>query len=149
MNEYDELGAFFAWWYQKRPFMPPTIGEVVSHTPMSTSAILYRSGQFQVQHVIYRPDSEAVDHKHPHVDSILVYGSGDVTFRRNDETPIVCVNPGQDIMRIKPEDWHGVTFGPRGGSFYAIQRWDCLPGFVIDDWVFRNPQETRKNHSNR
>ena len=126
--------------------MPPDMGEVVTHSEASTSAIIYRSGQFQVQHVIYKPNSEAVDHRHPNVDSILIYGSGDVTFRRNDEEPIVCFNTGQDIMRIKPNDWHGVSFGPRGGSFYAVQHWNGQPGFVIDDWVFRDKQETRKNY---
>jgi len=145
--EYDQLGGFFAWWYQKRPFMPPTIGEVVQVTDVSMSSIVYRSDDFQVQYVTYSPNSIVATHRHANVDNILVYGSGDVNFRRNNEPQLVCNTPGQEIIRIKPEDWHSVEFGPRGGAFYSIQHWlDSKPGFVLDDWEFKNKEETRKAH---
>jgi len=114
--------------------MPPTMGEVMQHNGCSTSTVIYRSGPFQVQQVIMCPNSEIVDHNHPNVDSFVLYGSGDVTFRKNDEVGLIGVTPGVDWLRIKETDWHGGTYGPRGGVFFTIQHWlDGAPG-------------TRKNH---
>jgi len=144
---YDELGAFFAWWYQTRPFMPPASGDVIQTTDVSMSSILYRSGAFQVQYMTYQPGAVGTEHKHPNVDSIFIYACGDLTVTRNDEQPFIGIEPGQQIIRVKPDDWHGVSFGPRGGAFYAIQHWlDGKPGFVLDDWIFRDKNEVRKSY---
>jgi len=145
---YDELGAFFAWWHQTRHFMPPTSGDVVRITDNSTSNIIYRAGRFQVQQVIMTPNSMITSHRHPNVDSIVLYGSGDMTFHRNDDPVFVGINCGQDLLRIGPNDWHSGEYGPRGGVFYTVQHWlDGAPGLVIDDWVFRDKNETKKNRS--
>jgi hypothetical protein len=145
--EFDQLDAFFRWWQAHNVYKPPREGPVMQHNDCSTSTVVYRSGQFQVQQVVLKPNSEIPDHIHPNVDSIELYGAGDIVFRRNDEKPFVGVNSGIDCLRILPTDWHGGTFGPRGGVFFSVQHWlKGSPDFIIDDWKPRDPNERRKNY---
>lgn len=145
-KKFDELDAFFRWWHANNLYDPPTMGEIMQHNNRSISTVVYRDAKFQVQQVIMLPNSEITDHRHPSVDSFVVYGAGDLTFRANDQV-MVGVTPGLDRLRIRETDWHGGTFGPRGAVFFTIQHWlNGDPKFVIDDWIQRDPTETRKNH---
>ena len=103
---------------------------------------LFRRGTWQVQLFVCDPNSEIVDHIHPNVDSIEVYVGGDVYFRHSWKTiltPEIIATPDfHDLsIRVRPQDWHGASIGPRGGSFLSLQHWlhGVAPISVHLDWV--------------
>jgi hypothetical protein len=99
---------------------------------------------FQVQLFTAVPNSEGVDHIHPNMDSYEVYVSGDIAFRANNQV-FKDMTFGR-VLRIRPECWHGATFGPRGGVFLSVQQWSNVerPSCAGADWEFRDAKETRK-----
>lgn len=138
----DELTMFADWWLQNRPLRPPI--DFYSRVGGNTGTVVFRHQQLQVQLFLNDPNSEIVDHTHPNVDSFEVYIAGDVYFRHNGNallTPeiIAAMTPERLLgtkLRILPNDVHGATVGPSGGSFISIQHWlnGVLPSSVHLDW---------------
>lgn len=129
----DVLEEFLQWWLATRPFNTPQENALI-HTEDTFGVVLYRQDQFQVELFNVKPNSEIPRHIHPNVDSYEVYMGGDIEFSRNEE----IFNPSNigDYIRVKPGDWHGGKFGPRGCCFLSVQIWlrDVAPKFVGDDW---------------
>lgn len=139
----DELTAFANWWFANgRPLRPPH--DFFSKVGGNTGTVLFRQAPFQVQLFLNDPNSEIADHTHPNVDSYEVYVAGDVYFRQNGKellTPdiIATVTPERLLgtrLRIHPNDVHGASVGPSGGSFISIQHWlnGVAPSSVHLDW---------------
>lgn len=147
--------AQFARWVLAQPLgslRPPmnatyqyrTGGGVVS------SVVLHRDGEFQAElfsSVPTEPVGFFPEHRHPNVDSIEVYLSGQIGFTirgRRLVTDEQLSTPAEDgtsrahgsIVRIRPTDYHGATVGPLGGSFLSIQRWlnGIQPTSIGLDW---------------
>lgn len=142
MTTTSRIEKFAAWWLKTRPMNPPADG-VYMRVGANTGTILYRDGEFQVQMFICDPDSDITDHTHPNVDSVQVYVSGDMYFRRNGEqlitpeqAPLV---PSGFSHRVPPGEIHGAKIGPRGGVFITIQEWlnGETPRSVHLDWSGR------------
>lgn len=144
--EFDPLEHFLRWYMSTgKPSWPPKSGPIIYDDGRVIEAILYRSGQFQVQMCTVAGSSELPDHIHPDVDSFEVYVAGDITFRcRGNFTP---QNSGDDILRIKPDAPHGGSFGDRGGIFLSVQHWlhDVPPDFISRNWQFKDTAETQRN----
>src|SRR5580765_2203584 len=144
MSVPDELTLtqFADWWLNTRAFKPPA--DFFSKVGGNTGTVLFRHEQFQVQLFLNDPNSEIADHTHPNVDSYEVYVAGDVYFRQNGQallTPeiIATVTPERLLgtkLRILPNDVHGASVGPSGGSFLSIQHWlhGVTPSSVHLDW---------------
>lgn len=143
---FDPLEAF-ARWFARAPFaLPPTPFDAVTRVNKFTLLTLYRHGPFQVQLGICEPGSEITEHTHPDCDTILIYLSGEMYFRKNGLVVIapedqrlqdsngICALNGFTI-RIGPNDWHGATVGPKGGSFLTVQHWlNGKPESVEKNW---------------
>ena len=110
--------------------------------------MLYRKGCFQVQLFTVAPNIEIPDHIHPNMDSYEVHVGGDIAFRVNGEfnNPKNNLMPG--VTRIRPTDFHGGSFGKRGGLFLSVQHWlnGVEPSSAGEDWAYRDTEETSTNY---
>lgn len=139
----DKLEQFLSWWLDKRPFFPPFVTPTVFDNNVF-GVVLYRAAPWQVQLFTVKPNTIIAQHIHPNVDSFEVYVSGDIEFTLNGEV----VTPIQDMsftnthpffmkaIRVRPNDYHGGTFGKNGGCFLSVQHWlnGVTPTNVGDDW---------------
>lgn len=144
------LEQFMREWLAKRPLLTPTDSPINIDGSLH-GVVLFRKGPFQVQLFIVAPNSEIPDHVHPNVDSFEVYLSGEMAFRKNG----VYVTKWEDAeklpgfaLRVKPDDPHGGTFGPKGGAFLSIQHWlnGVKPSSVGNDWEYRGEDRAGKSH---
>lgn len=142
---FDPLLAFAEWWGRQPFVIPPSPHDGVTFLKDFTGITLFRQAPYQVQHWICRPGAEVPDHSHPTVDSVVIYVSGDILFRKNGAPSITQegLNVGADgmtnahgmIERVRPTDTHGATIGPNGGSFITIQHWlNGVPSNTELDW---------------
>jgi hypothetical protein len=127
-------------------------GEQATARP-SFSAILYRDGNLQVEHLIYPPNTEVPEHRHPDVDSLGIFLSGDIEFtlfgksvHAWDESTKTENDTPSSLGRVVPIPntvTHGVKIGPRGGSFLSIQLWlnEAATQRVSDNWRFKDADQ--------
>lgn len=133
MNKFDDLEFFLNYWLSNRTFLPPETTPTNQNGNLS-GVVLYRDNEYQVQLFIVKPNSVIEPHIHPNVDSFEVYVSGDIRFMCDDiwyDEP----KSGQ-VIRVKPNSYHGGEFGERGGCFLSVQKWlnGVPPTSVGDDW---------------
>jgi quercetin dioxygenase-like cupin family protein len=133
MNKFDDLEFFLNYWLSSRPLFPPETTPTNQNGNLS-GVVLYRDNEYQVQLFIVKPNSVIEPHIHPNVDSFEVYVSGDIRFMCDDiwyDEP----QSGQ-VIRVKPNSYHGGEFGERGGCFLSVQKWlnGVPPTSVGDDW---------------
>lgn len=155
--------ADFARWFLAQPFgvlRPPQVP--VSYYELATDAgakegaavtgiVLYRSPPYQVElFSVHATENGASfpEHRHPDVDSIECFLSGDIAFtiagRRvaSDEDLEQLSQDGAHalsgaLLRVRSRDWHGARVGPLGGSFLSLQRWrdGVKPTSVALNWI--------------
>jgi hypothetical protein len=146
-NTYDPLVEFAKWCVAQPGMMVPRSPAFgVTRVGQFSGLVLYRSGQFQAQLWIADPNSEIPDHRHPNVDQIQVYVSGEVYLRKNG----VCVITPESLqqladgtsnangagLRVGPADTHGATVGEMGGAFLNFQHWlKGTPQSGDEDWI--------------
>ena len=106
---------------------------------------LHRSGPYQVQLWIGEPNANVPEHRHPNVDTIQIYLSGQIYLRVNG-VPVTApdrvgvlpdgrCNLNGAFTRIRPEDIHSFTLGPAGGSWMTVEKWlDGNPTSTELDW---------------
>mgnify|MGYP001240419812 CR=1 FL=1 len=112
------------------------------------SVIWHRDGQFQTQLFIAPPNCIIPEHTHPNVDSYECYVGGQIRFSHSGkwvspkEMFTSADNGGTavergELIRVKPNDWHGGVFGPGGGVFLSLQHWlnGVKPHCVAADYV--------------
>lgn len=128
--------AEFAKWYADAgyPIRPPQ-RNAIFRTNNASALVLYREGQFQVE--LYIGDSNSVthEHRHPGVESIIVYLSGEGNTTVNNEkvkdlSPYFNrTNPdGTSVLfkqsvPVHSKDTHGLTTYGKGFAFYSIEQW--------------------------
>lgn len=76
---WKDVEEFKNWWIIKKPWRPP-FKDAMYFTEMVVSLVIYRHGNFQIELNIGRPNTEAPYHKHPNVDSLFMYLTGDFYF---------------------------------------------------------------------
>lgn len=146
--ETDPLVDFAAWYMERgASAVPRSVHSGVRFVGHCAGITLFRQGEFQVQLWLCQPNSEVPDHRHPNIDQIQIYVSGEVALRW-EGNPAVDMSKLQDVdehgcsvlngrfIRVRPGESHGATIGPNGGAFMGIQRW--LNGKAGDtelDWV--------------
>ena len=147
LGGYDPLLAFAHWYVRQHGFVVPRSQfDGVSRVGAFSGLVLYRQPPYKVQLWICDPSSEIPDHRHPNVDSLLIYISGQFWLRVNGERvftpeqikldPDGAVNANGTAQRVRPADLHGATIGPKGGAFINIQHWLAgEPQSVEIDWI--------------
>ena len=149
----QDLIGFWDYWRTERPFMPPVDGSVKTggeyrsgEARPSFSAILYRNGAYQVEHLIYPPNTSVPEHRHPDIDSLGIYLSGDIEFTLFGKPVHTWAESVPDehgapsslgrVVPIPHTVTHGVNIGPKGGSFLSVQQWlnDTPVERVSDNW---------------
>jgi hypothetical protein len=140
---FDPLEGFAKWFAEQTGPIPLGHMNGVRRIGAFTGLTLVRSGQFQAQLWICDPQSEIPDHSHPKIDTIQIYVSGDLQLRLNGknvmEEPVLefpegrCSHNGRWI-RVRPNDTHGATIGPRGAAFINVQQWSGEPTSAELDW---------------
>lgn len=99
-----------------------------------TAVLWYRKAPFQVQMFVVPPNHIIPEHTHPNVDSYEVYVGGQIRFSHSGKFLFVDADldePTENglpkkrggIIRVRPSDLHGGTFGPSGGVFFSVQHW--------------------------
>lgn len=146
-QSFDVLEAYAKWYSQEVGHgIPLCPASGVSFIGKFRGIVLDRRDQFQTQLWICDPNSEIPDHSHPNVDSIQVYISGEVFLRLNgrkiipegsvETMPDGLSNGYGTTLRVRPNDTHGATIGPMGGSFLTFQHWlNGKPESVENDWI--------------
>lgn len=139
---------------QLRPPYVPVRNIVFSNDGLEyviLGVVLYRQAPFQVEQFI-GPSSEAgsffPDHRHPNVDSIEVYQTGEIGFSINgrrllSDEQMAALSPdgsqavSGSVHLIRSRDWHGGQIGPMGFSFLSIQKWTdgVEPSSVTLNWI--------------
>lgn len=138
----------FALWYSKNHQPVPPADAPIHRYNGLTSIVMYRQGDYQVELFILDPDLETPDHAHPNVDSVEIFFCGDLYFRHlktllttHDQCQLVQPNGVQQLhgsmWRVRENESHGVSSGPRGCSFLSVQRWlnGVKPHSVGKDWI--------------
>lgn len=141
----NELLEYVKQFFGDRNPVPPSVYAGVSFVGDFAQLVLHRSGQFQTQLCLCKPNSEIPDHGHPGVESFLVHVTGDIDIRI-DGNPIyprgephelengLCSKNGC-CRAISAGQSHGATIGPSGGAFITCQRWTGEPPTTVElDW---------------
>lgn len=146
---------FWNWWKVARVFKPPfsdSINATRSYGRAdvrdSLSAIIFRDGRFQIEHLIYPAGAHVPEHVHPNVDSLEIYLSGDMYFTLFGrpvhtwaETRELSNGASSSFGRVVPVPHnapHAALIGPRGVSFLSVQEWlnGTVPSQVGRDWSY-------------
>jgi hypothetical protein len=139
----------FVDWYEANgsPIRPPQ-HNAIFRTNNASALVLYREGQFQVELYIGDPNCVTPEHRHPGIESMLVYLSGEGSTTINeaevaDPTPYFNkVNAdGTSVLfkqrvRVDPVDSHGLTTYSKGFAFYSFEKWPegVEPTSVTSHW---------------
>lgn len=130
----DLIERFLEWFLKEGP----TIGMVpmadaVGTVEGVTKVTWFRRKPFQVQLFIVPPHYVIPEHTHPNVDSFEVYLGGQINFSHGGRFVSRWEEQGADdnglsryrgnVIRVRPNDLHGGTFGPSGGVFMSVQQW--------------------------
>lgn len=152
-NESHSLEDFLNWFLNAgphiglMPFLKPFKVTYFNEEKRAYTLNWYTKGPFQVQLIIMDPNSIIPKHKHPNMDSFEVYAGGQINFFKNgeletedfnlvDTTKIYQSKNRGDFLRILPGDMHNGDFGPEGGVFFSVQKWQngISPKDVTEDW---------------
>jgi hypothetical protein len=150
----------FVEWYEANnsPIRPPQ-HNAIFRTNNASALVLYREGQFQVE--LYIGDANCVtpEHKHPGIESILVYLSGEGSTTVN-EQEVADPKPyfdkinsdGTSILfkqrvRVDPKDSHGLITYSKGFAFYSFEKWPdgVTPSSVTCHWEGETTGEIHDN----
>ena len=146
----ENLEVYLEWILNKAPL----IGWIPFKNPIwrienVTSVLMHREEQFQTQMFIVPPDTIIPEHTHPNVDSFEVYGGGEMFFSHSGRLANLKEDIKEDmeskfktckirghVIRVKPNDKHGGTFGKEGGIFFSVQHWlnNVKPYCVAKDY---------------
>jgi hypothetical protein len=127
---------FKNWWFKnKRPIKIP-FKNPIHDTDIACAIVLYREMNYQVEMYICKPNKESTPHTHPGIDSINMYLTGDLGFKKGDGTYadlsmyqkakedgthalLGCINEENDGSTP-----HTLKIGSSGGSFLIFQKWN-------------------------
>lgn len=127
---------FKDWWLtNNRPIKVP-FKNCIHDTDIACAIVLYREKNYQVEMYICKPNKESTPHSHPGVESINMYLTGDLTFKKGDDSFADLSeyqkensNDGTHILlgminEINDGNTpHTLKIGDSGGAFLIFQRW--------------------------
>jgi hypothetical protein len=131
--------AAFVRWFCETPLvqMVPPYAIVARFTGQSIAAdespanvigtIIHRDCAYQAELFSFAATSRGgsfAEHRHPDVDSVELYLSGDIEFNvvRRGRSEIYRGRRNSPLW-INAEDFHGGRIGPAGAAFVSLQRW--------------------------
>lgn len=131
-NSVDE----FADWYEKEgfPIRPPQ-NNAIFKTNNAYAMVLYREGQFQTELYIVDPNSVTPEHRHPGVESIIMYLSGEGSTTVNEQQVAdprpyfnILNSDGTSVLfrqklKLDSKDSHGLICYDKGFAFFSIEKW--------------------------
>lgn len=130
---YDPLMAFANWLIQQPGYaIPLSQHKGVTRIGSFSGLVLFRQPPFQAQLWICDPGSHIPKHRHPNVDQIHVFISGNAAFNINDKpaipVPAIAKPDGVSslqgmIARVMPGDTEEAFIGEQGWAFVTIQHW--------------------------
>jgi hypothetical protein len=131
--------AAFVRWFRETPLVGLVPPDVVvarftgpSIKPGESPAnvigtILHRDGAYQAElftFVATRYGGSFAEHRHPDVDSVELYLSGEIEFNVVRRGHSVTYEGRRNApLWINAEDFHGGWIGPAGAAFVSLQRW--------------------------
>lgn len=139
----------FAEWYESADFpIRPPQNNAIFKTNNACALVLYREGQFQVELYIVDPNSITPEHRHPGVESIIMYLSGEGSTTINEVQPAdprpffnMLNSNGTSILfkqklRLDSNDSHGLVCYDKGFAFFSIEKWPdgITPTSVAAHW---------------
>lgn len=145
----DPLDDFLEWFLNRGTVLGRVpLFDAVSKVENVTRVVWYRDPPFQVELFIAPAGCIIPEHTHPNVDSYEIYIGGQIKFShsgrfivsdediaRPTESGASCLRG--KIIRVRPDDPHGGTFGPAGGVFFSVQHWlhGVEPHSVANDYT--------------
>lgn len=145
---WNTLEEFTNWYLENNfPIRPPQNNSIFK-TNNACAVVMFREGQYQVELYVVDANSVTPEHRHPGVESIIMYlsGDGDTTINEqpvaNPKTFWDVLNPDgtsvlfKQTVRLNPKDSHGLICGSRGFSFFSIEKWPqgITPTSVAAHW---------------
>jgi len=132
---FNSAQEFRQWWIKNgRPIKPP-FKNAIHTTDIAYALCLFRKLNCQVELYICKPNTESPVHRHPGVQSISVYLTGNLCFAGEDgmfkdvsefQTPTEEGTHRLLGTSIEANDGkpHALRVGPEGGAFLIFERWD-------------------------
>jgi hypothetical protein len=145
-NKWNALQEFKDWWMKNGcPIIPP-FENPIHCTDIAYALCIYRSGRFQVELYVVKPNTETTRHSHPNIESISMYLTGNMSFAKENGEYI-------DLSALQKEtengthvlfgsvaesndgQVHSLKVGPEGGAFLIFEFWkDRDPVSVTVHW---------------
>jgi len=144
---YNSVEQFRDWWLKAgRPIRPP-FKNPIHTTDIAYALCLYRDGRYQVELYICKPNTETPPHKHPGIESVTMYLTGDLAFAKaNGEFADLSMyqkpkENGTHMLLGKTaeinngDQLHAARMGSTGGAFLIFEHWkDKDPVSVTTHW---------------
>lgn len=145
-DKFGNVETFARAWMAKRIWRPP-FANAIHTTEIAHSLVIFRTGQYQVELYISKPNTQTPMHSHPDVESITVYLTGNLSFSRDG------VNFSDNSMYQRPKEngahallWtraeenkgapHMLRVGDQGGAILVFEKWlSEEPTSVSVNWV--------------
>ena len=134
--------SFAQWYMANRPHLN-TNSKLCNFNENYVESLLYRGGRFQAEMCTIKPNTKLVMHKHPGIDSVFLFGGGDMEFKINDGSMLKLIQG--DIGSVTGEDYHGGIIGKDGAIFYTFQYWkgySDVNGLVSAKWEYLDDSDT-------
>lgn len=144
--ETTTVKQFALGWMKLKPIRPPFADSIFIIGPAS-SLVLFREEQFQVELFICSPYHTAPFHKHPNVESLIVYLTGDMELSRGPNeffdlttSQHARQDGAHSLLGKQSEGYKGEPHTMRvkgqGGAYLHFQKWTSgvRPTSVIIDW---------------
>jgi hypothetical protein len=145
-SNWSPVIAFKDWWMNAGCPIAPPFKNPIHCTDIAYALCIYRSGRFQVELYIVKPNSETTKHSHPNIESISMYLTGNMSFA--DES-----GNYKDLSQFQTENdngthkllgaiaeendgkLHALKVGNEGAAFLIFEYWkDRDPVSVTVHW---------------
>lgn len=137
---------FMNWWIKSGHPIKPPFEKPIHTTDIAYALCLYREGRFQVELYVCKANTESPRHKHPNVESISMYLTGNLSFAKAGEEftdlskyQIERADGAHLLLGrfVESNDGkeHALRVGPEGGAFLIFEHWkDRDPSSVTMHW---------------
>ena len=145
-NKWDALQEFKNWWMNNGcPIVPP-FESPIHCTDIAYALCIYRSGRFQVELYVVKPNTETTKHSHPNIESISMYLTGTMSFAKEngDYIDLSALQKEAEngthvllgtVAESNDGQVHSLKVGPEGGAFLIFEFWkDRDPVSVTVHW---------------
>jgi hypothetical protein len=132
-DKFGNVETFMKAWMAKRIWRPP-FENAIHTTDIAYALSVFRTGQYQVELYIIKPNTLTPVHSHPNIESISVYLTGNMEFRQADGTfadlsayQTEKPNGTHRLQWMKADTNYGtphaVKTGEEGGAFLIFEKW--------------------------